>query len=485
MLTGVHLLLRAAGTMFQVYLSRKIGASGIGLLQLVLSVGNLALVTGIAGIRTTAMYLTAEELGKKRPEYVSCVLSGCFLYSILCSGTVSILLYWWSPFIAAHWIQNAMTASALKLFAAFVPVVCLCGVMSGYFTAANRIGTLAAVEIAEQLVTISTTMLALHFWAGEDPERACLCVVFGSSFGTVCTLSLLIILRNKEAAHNNGHIPIRDRLLRTALPLACADLVRSSISTAEHLLVPRRLRIYPGEADPMSAFGRITGMVFPVMMFPACILFALAELLIPEIARCHAAGQKHRIQYLIQKSLWAAMIYGILFGGLLWLLAIPLCTALYKNPQAGESLRAYAFLVPFLYCDSVTDAMTKGLGQQRICVRYNILTSALDIVLLFFLLPRYGLTGFFLSFLISHLLNFLLSIRRLLLISGCRIPFHIPALSVSAGLLSAFIAETARVPLLYIPLLLLTLSLFRIVNRTDILWLRGLITNQKETAVNS
>ena len=72
MLTGVNLLLRFAGTSFQVYLSSRIGAAGIGLLQLVMSVGGLAMVAGIGGIRTATMYLTAEEIGKRRPENSGC-----------------------------------------------------------------------------------------------------------------------------------------------------------------------------------------------------------------------------------------------------------------------------------------------------------------------------------------------------------------------------------------------------------------------------
>ena len=63
MLTVVNLLLRFAGTSFHVYLSGRIGAAGIGLLQLVMSVGSLAMVAGIGGIRTATIYLTAEELG--------------------------------------------------------------------------------------------------------------------------------------------------------------------------------------------------------------------------------------------------------------------------------------------------------------------------------------------------------------------------------------------------------------------------------------
>ena len=83
MLTAVNLLLRLAGTSFQVYISAKIGPAGVGLLQLTMSVGNIAMIAGIGGIRTASMYLTAEELGRKRPGSVPWVLSKCFGYSIL------------------------------------------------------------------------------------------------------------------------------------------------------------------------------------------------------------------------------------------------------------------------------------------------------------------------------------------------------------------------------------------------------------------
>ena len=179
LLTGVNLLLRLVGTSFQVYISGRIGAAGVGLLQLTMSVGSLAMVTGIAGVRTATMYLTAEELGKKRPGNVTWVLSGCFVYSILCSTAVAAALYFLAPALAENWIGDVRTVNSLRLFAAFLPVSCLCGVMTGYFTAANRIGTLAAVEAAEQLCSMVVTMAVLTLWAGDDPGRACQSVVMG------------------------------------------------------------------------------------------------------------------------------------------------------------------------------------------------------------------------------------------------------------------------------------------------------------------
>lgn len=479
MLTGVNLLLRFAGTSFQVYLSGRIGAAGIGLLQLVMSVGSLAMVAGIGGIRTATMYLTAEEIGKKRPQNVTWVLSGCFLYSVIFSGSISLLLYRFAPWIASNWIGDIRTVDALRLFSAFLPVTCLCGVMSGYFTAANRISTLAAVEVAEQALSMALTLGALALWAGNDPCRACLCVILGSSLGAVLTLCCLILLRLREHPACGKRIAVRQRLIQTALPLALADDLKSGITTAENLMVPKRLALNAATASPLAAFGMVSGMVFPVIMFPAAILFGLTELLIPELARCNAADSRNRIHYLVKKSIRVALVYGIFFGGLIYLLAEELCLRLYKSTEAASYLKLYALLIPMLYCDAITDAMVKGLGQQKICVRYNIITSSMDVAFLYLLLPGYGLNGYYFSFLVTHLVNFILSFRRLLMITIHRIPGHIPLFSAASVIFSVWAASHVYSPwirsICFTLILGCLLFLFRILTFADVRWIRSLI----------
>ena len=479
MLTGVNLLLRFAGTSFQVYLSSRIGAAGIGLLQLVLSVGTLAMVAGIGGIRTATMYLTAEEIGKNRPRNVTRVLSGCFLYSIGFSSTIGILLYYFAPWIAQNWIGDVRTLDALRLFASFLPVTCLCSVMTGYFTAANRIGTLAAVEVAEQALSMCLTLGLLSLWAGNDPCRACLCVILGSLLGACLTLCCLIMLRLSEHPPLGERIPVRHRLMQTAVPLAIADDLKSGINTAENLMVPKRLALNAATSSPLAAFGMVSGMVFPVIMFPAAILFGLAELLIPELARCAAAGSKDRIHYLVKKSLRVALVYGITFGGLIYLTAEELCLRLYKSIDAATYLKLYALLIPMLYCDALTDSMIKGLGQQKVCVRYNIFTSSLDVAFLYLLLPQYGMAGYYFSFLITHLINFILSLRRLLKITIKRVPVYIPVLSIIsvcfAVWAAAFVRGTGMRTVCFLLILGCLLFLFKILTFADIRWMKGLI----------
>lgn len=478
MLTGVNLLLRLAGTSFQVYISARIGAAGVGLLQLVMSVGGLAMTAGMAGIRTTAMYLTAEQLGRNRADTTVWVLSGCFLYSILCSAAISAALFLAAPYIAENWIGNNLTVGSLRLLAAFLPVNCLVGVMAGYFTAAGRIGTLAAVEVAEQALSMTATLLLLNFWADSNPARACQAVVAGGGISGCVTLLALVLLRIREKQKVSSPIPIRRRLLSCAIPLAGADIIKSGISTTENMLVPKRLALFPGATDPLAAFGTVCGMVFPVVMFPAAILFGLAELLIPELARCDAAGSYTRIRYLAKRSLKTVLLYGSLCSGVLFLTAPELCETLYGSTQAGLYLKTYALLVPMLYCDIITDAMTKGLGQQTACVRYNILTSLLDVVFLFFLLPKWGLSGYFFSFLVTHLINFLLSLRRLIRTSGCRIRWKEPLLILGSLMGSIMLSSCLHTVffrcLAFFSSFTALLILCGVLSRADALWVRSL-----------
>ncbi len=483
MLTGVNLLLRFAGTSFQVWLAGRIGAAGVGLLQLILSVNLLCWTIGAAGGRTTAMYLTAGELGRGNPGNADRYLSGCFVYSICCSGAVSIGLFFLAPALAAGWIGDLDALPALRTWAAFLPVLCLSGIMTGYFTAANRIGTLAAVEVGEQLFVMAITAALLL----PNPGRAesCRAVVLGTCLGAVLTLLCLMVLYARMPRGPESSIRVTKEILHCALPLALADDLKAGISALENLMVPRRLGRFAGVGDPLAAFGRVSGMVFPVMMFPAAILSSLAEVLIPELARCNAVGSQNRIRYLIRRNLRITLLYGLLSGGLLWLLAEPLCARLYPGEAIAPLLRRFAVLVPMLYCDLVVDAMTKGLGEQAACVRYNILSNVLDVALLFFLLPKYGMDGYFFSFTVTHVLNFALSFRRLLKIGQVHPGWHFALLTPAAALFSLFGAARFGGPLRKISVFLglfLGLCFYTgVLGKGDIRWLRGLFRKDYAT----
>ena len=177
----------------------------------------------------------------------------------------------------------------------------------------------------------------------------------------------------------------------------------------------------------------------------------------------------------------------MLFTGLLYLSANELCQKLYHTNDAGKYLQWFSILVPMLYCDAIIDAITKGLGKQKICVAYNIITSMLDVILLFILLPKYGMLGYFISFFISHFLNLILSTRLLMKSVGKLADIRDTIVCVVSGMLLIVLLRNLQriATFIYTIIYFGILWYMDIINRNDFQWLKGLVRNgNKKTSLS-
>jgi len=488
LLTAASLALRGSGMCFQIYISNRIGAAGVGLLQLIGSVGLLASTLSTAGVRVASMYLAAEEYGARRPGGMRKALLCCLVYGLVVSSAGGAALCAFSERLAADWIGDARAAASLRVLGWGMPLSCLWSVLAGYLTACSKLRELVTVEFADQAVAILATAALLAVWAGEDVGRACAAIHLGNTAATAATLVPLLCaaLRGRRAPVPPG-LSMWKRLLRLCLPLAANDALRSGLSTTEQLIIPKGLARYGGSSEQaMADYGVIHGMVFPVMMFPAVLLYSLSDLLVPELARCRAARDRRRIRVLSERALRMSLLFAAAVSGLCWCLAGPLGTLLYHNEAAGRYLRAFSPLVLALYLDAIVDGMHKGLGQQVYCVRVNTLTNLLDVIFLFLLLPRWGVAGYFATFTFTHLVNFYLSITRLTRVAGCGASPAFTGKVLLCGAASALavrLTVRALTPLaaclfggaLFLSLFLLLLLVTAALVPADRKWLRSLL----------
>ena len=471
LLSGANLALQGVSMLFRIWLSRTVGAEGLGLMQLILSVGALAMTVGVSGARVTAMYLCAEEQGLRRERGVARVVGACARYGIAASMTAGLALILGAELIAAHWIGNTGAAASLRLLGLFLPADCLCAILTGWFTASGRIWPLVAVEGFERIASIGMTVLLLRTSAG-NPADTCRAIVLGGGLASLLGLIAMGILCFRALPTPNSDIPVFRRMLRMCLPLALGDYVKTGLSTASHLLIPRGLARYDGSATAsVAAYGMIHGMVFPVIYFPSAFLYALVDLLIPELSRLRVRGMGERIRALSERCFRTGAVFACACAGVLHLFARPLSVTLFHNPQAGIYLALFAPLTIILYLDAVTDGLLKGLGQQLYCVRCNIFTSALEVTGLIFLLPKLGVTGYFLTFTVTRLINYLLSAARLLKVSDSPLPARFCVkLALCFG---ACVTCLRAAPWLFLPAFVLSLAASRTVTRADLQWLRG------------
>lgn len=173
LLAGASILMRCIGMVFQAWLAGRIGAAGIGLYQLVMSVELLATTFAISGIRFAATRLVAEEIGLGRGGGVGGAMSRCAAYSLFFGAAGCAILYGFAEPIGFLWIGDARTVMSLRILAFGLPFIALSSVLSGYFTACGRIWKPSLVHLLEQLFCAGLVVLFLSRAQEGDIERSC------------------------------------------------------------------------------------------------------------------------------------------------------------------------------------------------------------------------------------------------------------------------------------------------------------------------
>lgn len=86
---------------------------------------------------------------------------------------------------------------------------------------------------------------------------------------------------------------------------------------------------------------------------------------------------------------------------------------MYKTTDVAIYIKLLTPLVPFMYIDNVVDAILKGLDKQITVLKINILDLFTSILLIFIVIPKFGVIGYIFIIYFSELLNFAFSFRAL------------------------------------------------------------------------
>ncbi len=421
-MTATNLLMRSVAVSFNAYLTSKIGSAGIGLFQLIMTVYNLAVTFSCAGIKLASMRVTVEiNSGNKYDINKSMRMFD--IYALICGITVCAALFVTSDLISDSWINDERAASSLRILSFSLPFVAMSASLSGYFTSSNLITRYSFIQLLEQGTKIVAAVIILNSIRNMTVTSACIAIVSSITISEAVSFSMSYFLKKIRIPKKTHKSRIKfNRLLRIAIPDAAGTCARSILLTVEHLLIPKGFEKSGSDsATALSAYGNIHAMALPILLYPCAILTSFSALLIPELAAKNERNDKKGISRSVENNLRRTLIYSVICGAVLAFFAPVISDLIYKSNEAVLYIRILAPLVPIMYMDTVTDGMLKGLDQQIQSMRYNIIDSALCVLMVWYLLPKYSVKGYIFILYASELINFYLSICRLIKICDIRI----------------------------------------------------------------
>lgn len=457
-LTVTSLILRTIGIFFRIFLSGKIGAEGMGLYQLIVSIYVLGATFATSGISTAVTRLVADELACGTARSVRHILRRSILLS-LCIGLLSTaLIYFGADFISIYWIRDMRATNALRMLAFSLPSMGVSSCLRGYFIARRKATGTSYAQLLEQAVRIGIIALLIDRFAAAGLEAACLAVMIGDTVAEWVSCAYLAISCHFDKKRMQEELPTRvsvrspvvRRLLAIAAPITAGRYLNTILRTIENILVPNSIATYCGSKEQgLSQFGALKGMALPLIFFPASFLSALSTLLIPEISSANALHQHGKINRAIEHTLHLTFLSSILIGAVFFAFSGELGVLLYNSEDVGRYLLILAPLTPIMYAESIVDGILKGLNQQVSSLKYSIADSAIRIILILFTVPQWGMNGFLAIMVISNVLTSFLNTHRLLKVTGVRLQWGrwIVRPLLGAGVTVVFTQSVKHLPL--------------------------------------
>ena len=389
MLSLSTLFLRGVGMAYRVVLSERIGAEGMGLYQLIMTVYLLFSMLASAGLTITVSRLCAE-----RPEAQNSVVrKACGLAFWVGLGLCGVL-FAGSEGIARRLLGDERAVNALRWIAPSLPMMGISAALKGFFLARGDVLRPAIAQICEQLARVGLVLGVLFRWDVTGISSSCTVIFAGAAAAEIVSMAMLWGFYRRAGVRTAGVLP-GGFLLRGCGPIWLGSLMQCGMQTAENLLIPVLLKASGASgAHALAQYGMLGGMVLPFLLFPAAFPAALGTLLLPVIARENAAGHRGRVGRLTRRTLRATLVLSMGFCGAFLVGARPLMELLYDSEAAGGMLRLLAPLMPFLYLDNIADAVLKGLGRQGKTMIVEAADSVLRIVGVVILLPKMGMMGY-------------------------------------------------------------------------------------------
>ena len=420
LLTAAGFLCRLLGFFYRIFLSRTIGAEGLGIYNMVHPVYGICFALCGGSIQTAlSQYIAAHESQGRK------VFRTGLTISMVLSGILAFLVCQYPAWIASRILMEPRCAPYLPVMGLSLPFASFHACANGYCYGAQRSRVPAFSQVAEQVVRMSLVFLIAGKWAAEGTEITVRLAVYGHLIGEIGAASFNLLClglfppqgRNMERAEESSCLM---PLMTLALPLIGNRLILNLLAGAEAVWIPNRLQMSGlSDAEAFSVYGILTGMALPFILFPSAITNSIAVLLLPSVAKDQAEGRTESISGSVSMALRYSLYMGILCIGIFVLFGCPLGISVFKEEQAGHCMQILAWLCPFLYLAATMGSILNGLGCTRTTFLQSVAAMLLRLVFVVAGIPLFGIYGYLCGMLISEIflaLAHLWSLKR-------RIPF--------------------------------------------------------------
>lgn len=414
LLTITGMLSRVIGFFYRIFLSRTIGAEGLGIYQLIFPILSLCIAFAASGIQTSISRFVAACQSDARKNAGIAYLYAGMVISVLLSVVMCTFMISCADFLANTILDEPRCARLLVVIAYSLPCACIHACINGYYYGRKRTFVPAFTQLLEQLVRVFSVyvmyLIVTENHQDMTPELAVWGIVCGEFASMLASVTCLRFYKKDKSL-----IRATRKMMPFAIPLTLNHVISHIFASIEAILIPLSLKKFGYcNSDALSVFGILNGMAMPMILFPNAIVNSVCVLLLPTVSESHAREDYHAIWRAIRKTILYCLLLGFICTAGFLITGRFIGQQIFHNSLAGSFIVTLSWICPFLYLSATLCSILHGLGRASTAFGINLTGCIVRIAFIFFLIPIFGIRSYLYGMLVGELLISALSLYALL-----------------------------------------------------------------------
>ncbi len=404
---------RLIGFYNRIFLSGLIGATQMGVYQLILPLYMVAFALTNYGNELALTKLVSEYKGRRDYASVQAFFRVCFSCNLALGLITSFILYHYADWICVHILNAPECVPCIQVICFGVPFMSMKGAIHGYFLGLEKSSIHGISDFIEQSFKVLSLFLISHYICirnNYDATFALWGVVIGDF--VACIFSIIAFLHHKnknKALYQTKQAPIYPRqtlhlFFKNSVPLTTNRLALTVLQSIESIMIPTVLLIYYKDSSASLAhYGTFTGMAFPFIMFPSTITNALSTMLLPAVSSAQSELNQSYLTKLCEKSMHFCLTIGFFSFITFYIFGNEIGVLFFQNKEAGMYLYQLSFLCPLIYLATTLASVLNGLGLATANLLFTGIATVIRISFIHLAIPTHGMTGYILGLFASYL----------------------------------------------------------------------------------
>lgn len=397
---------------YRIVLSRSLGAEGLGVYQICLSVFAVFLTAASSGIPITVSRLIAKQ---------SATGTTCGKHAVVSSGVLCTLAFTVPVAVALFFLRKKLAflfpyEECVNIFALLLPALVLTSVyavMRGAFWGNKQFLPYSLIELAEDAVMVicGCALISLASSPVEGAKYATVAVLISYIFSFFVSIGWYLARGGRFVKPKKQLKP----LLAASLPITSMRTSTSLLNSVVAMFLPALLISACGytNAEAVALYGVVLGMSVPMLYTPNSLIGSIAVVVAPEMSENFYAGKKEALRRDVERSVKTAVLIAAILIPVMYTVGEDLGIVFYDNEYSGTVIRRFSCIMLPLALSMMTTTILNSMNfEVKTLIHFFIGALAL-LGCIFAFTPLLGINAYMVGLSLNFVITAALNLRLL------------------------------------------------------------------------